>query len=585
MHDLPILNTVAVGFTLAWMLGMLTHKLGLSPIVGYLVAGMLIGPHTPGFVGDVDSAMQLAEIGVILLMFGVGLHFHFSDLLAVRNIALPGAIGQTLVATGAGALVFTSFGWPLSAGLVVGVAMAVASTVVLMRVLLDNGQLNTLQGHAAVGWLIVEDIITIIVLVLIPTLAADGGSAGTGWVAALGIALLKLTLLLALVVLAGSRFVPGILVWVARLRSRELFTLTVLVLSVAVATGSAIMFGASVALGAFLAGMVVAQSPVSKQAAADLLPLRDSFAVLFFVSVGMLFDPGFVLESPLLMAAGLAIVLLVKPIAALLIVIVLGYPVRTALTVAIGLAQIGEFSFLLADVARKHELLPEAGHNLLVGVALASITLNPLLFRSIPKIEALLRTWPGVWGLLNGRSERRALAGNAHISRHDADVPAAAAIIVGYGPSGRNVDRLLRDAGVETLVIDANIDSVLEIRASGGHAVFGDASQAVILEQAGTANASHLLLTMPDAASRSELISAARGLNPGLRIIVRAQYARDQASLKEYGDVEAVVDEIESAVALARLVLRDTGAEEHRIESETLRIRDEFDDDGVWVAR
>jgi CPA2 family monovalent cation:H+ antiporter-2 len=560
---------------------MLTHRLGLSPIVGYLVAGVAIGPYTPGFVGDLHIAAQLAEIGVILLMFGVGLHFHFEDLYAVRAVALPGAIVQTLFATVAGAMLFGWFGWPLSAGLVVGVAMAVASTVVLMRVLLDNHQLTTPQGHVAVGWLIVEDIITVVVLVLIPTLALGGDRGGEGWLVPLGIAIVKLAVLVALVVLAGSRIVPKVLVWVARLRSRELFTLSILVLSVAVATASALVFGASVALGAFLAGMVVGQSPVSKQAAADLLPLRDAFAVLFFVSVGMLFDPRFLLENPALTIGGLVIVLLVKPTAAILIVAVLGYPLRTALTVAIGLAQIGEFSFLVSDLARKVGVLPDEGHNLLVAVALVSITINPLLFRSIPGIEAAVRRRPGLWRLLGRGSEIRPLPANGGEALAEESSALPSAIVVGYGPAGRGVDRLLREAGMETMVIDTNIDTVTELHAQGRPAVFGDATQASILEQAGVADASHLILTMPDAAKQGEIFSAAKDLNATLRIVARARYAKDRDSLDEFSDVVAIVDEIETAVALARLVLLETGAEESRIETETRRIRETFGEGGT----
>ena len=300
MHDLPLISTIAAAFTAAWLLGLLTQWLRLSPIVGYLLAGVLIGPHTPGFVGDVHLAQQLAEVGVILLMFGVGLHFHLKDLIAVKNVAIPGAVGQSLIATVLAMVVFSAFGMPLKTGAVLGMAMAVASTVVLMRVLMDADVLSSRQGHVAVGWLIVEDIFTVILLVLIPVLGTDSSGAGQGafwWT--LGVALVKLAVLVAIVLVAGAKVVPWVLIRVARLRSRELFTLTVLVFSVAIAAASYFFFGASMALGAFLAGMVVAQSPVSHQAAADALPLRDAFAVLFFVSVGMLLDPAVMLTQPL----------------------------------------------------------------------------------------------------------------------------------------------------------------------------------------------------------------------------------------------------------------------------------------------
>src|SRR5688572_8245680 len=322
MHDLPLITTIAAAFSAAWVLGILTQKLRLSPIVGYLIAGIVIGPHTPGYVGNAEIASQLAEVGVILLMFGVGLHFHLKDLLAVRTVAVPGALGQSLVATLLGVAMAVGFGWQIRSGLVLGMAMAVASTVVLIRVLMDNKMLDTTHGHVAVGWLIVEDIITVVVLVLIPALADPSTGSVVGVVPAagavtdsaggtlvtilvtLGVALLKLGVLVALLLLGGSKVIPWIMVQVARLRSRELFTLTVLVMAIAIAAGSYYAFGASMALGAFLAGMVVGQSPVSAQAAADALPLRDAFAVLFFASVGMLFDPMFVVESPGLLLAG-----------------------------------------------------------------------------------------------------------------------------------------------------------------------------------------------------------------------------------------------------------------------------------------
>lgn len=399
MHDVSLIATIAAAFTSAWLLGLVTQWLRMSPIVGYLLAGVLIGPHTPGYVGDVHAAQQLAEVGVILLMFGVGLHFHLKDLLSVKGVAIPGALGQSLIATVLAIAGFATFGLPVRGGAVIGMAMAVASTVVLMRVLMDADAMHSPQGHVAVGWLIVEDLFAVILLVLIPALGtqgpADAGIGGLPLWQALGLALLKLTALVAIVLLAGARVVPWALVMVTRLRSRELFTLTVLVFSIAIAAGSYFFFGASMALGAFLAGMVGAQSPVSHQAAADALPMRDAFAVLFFVSVGMLFDPTFLVEQPLMVFAALGIVLVAKPLAALLIVALLGHSMRTALTVAIGLAQIGEFSFILSDLARQHGLMPDAGHNVLVAAAIISITLNPLLFRSLPALEAWIRPGRG----------------------------------------------------------------------------------------------------------------------------------------------------------------------------------------------
>ncbi|MBN8459832.1 MAG: cation:proton antiporter [Verrucomicrobia bacterium] len=566
MHDLPLISTIAAAFTAAWLLGLLTQRLRLSPIVGYLLAGVLIGPHTPGFVGDVHLAQQLAEVGVILLMFGVGLHFHLKDLLAVKNVAIPGAVGQSFIATVAAMLVFSAFGMPLKTGAVLGMAMAVASTVVLMRVLMDADVLGSRQGHVAVGWLIVEDIFTVIVLVLIPVLGAEAENAGseatpgTGafWLT-LGTALFKLAVLVAIVLVAGAKIVPWVLVQVARLRSRELFTLTVLVFSIAIAAASYIFFGASMALGAFLAGMVVAQSPVSHQAAADALPLRDAFAVLFFVSVGMLFDPGFLLEQPLMVLSALGIILIAKPLAALLIVAVLGHSVRIALTVAIGLAQIGEFSFILSELARKHGLMPESGHNVLVASAIISITLNPLLFRSLPMIERWLEKNPALWRLLNARADRRMVAIRSPETGcgtfiHDGG---PLAVVVGFGPVGRSVHRVLHQSGRSIVVIDMNMDTVMELRALGQRAVFGDATNQGVLEQAGLRDASHLVVTLPNASQRAAVIAAGRSLSESVRIIVRARYLREREELEQLGASAAVFEEAEASTALANLVLED----------------------------
>ncbi|MBM4113966.1 MAG: sodium:proton exchanger, partial [Phycisphaerae bacterium] len=387
MHDLGLLPTVAAAFGAAWVFGLITQKLGLSPIVGYLLAGISIGPHTPGFIGDPEVAEQLAKIGVILLMFGVGLHFRLGDLLSVRGIAVPGAVGQSAVATALTALVVVFMGWSLRSGLVLGMALAVASTVVLMRMLDDRRMLHTTQGRVAVGWLVVEDIFTVLLLVLLPMMAEARGAIAGGdlldALLALGWAMLKLSALVAIVLLAGSRVVPWILVQVARLRSRELFTLTVLVIAISIAVGSASIFDSSIELGAFLAGMVVGRSPTSHQAAADALPLRDAFAVLFFVSIGMLLDPTFLAREPMLVGLALAIVLVAKPLTALMIVLWFGHSLRTALTVAVGLAQIGEFSFILGTVAVETGSLPSAGMNVLVATAIVSIAVNPIAFKSI----------------------------------------------------------------------------------------------------------------------------------------------------------------------------------------------------------
>lgn len=564
-QHLPLLTTIAAGFAAAWVFGLITQKLGLSPIVGYLLAGVAIGPHTPGFTGDVALAQQLAEIGVILLMFGVGLHFHLKDLWKVRSVAIPGAVGQSLVATAAAMAVFHLLGWDLKAGLMIGMAMAVASTVVLLRVLMSRGMLNSVHGHVAVGWLIVEDIMTVLLLVMVPIFATDAatgaGAAGGGMsgLASLGLAVLKLIALVAIVLVGGSRVVPWILTKVAKLRSPELFTLTVLVLSVTIAVGSATIFGASVALGAFLAGIVVAQSPVSHQAAADALPMRDAFAVLFFVSVGMLFDPSFLVTNPMMVVAGLVVVLVFKPLAALIIVAVCGYSVRTGLTVAIGLSQIGEFSFILAQVAGDNGLLPAEGMNVLVATAMFSITINPLMFRSLDAIERQVEKIGWLHRLLNRRHAKRTQDLNDDASAKVDGEERPLAVIVGYGPVGRLVDAMLRDAGLQTVVVDMNIDTVQTLAKAGRIAIYGDATRREVLDQAGIRKAVHLIVSLPHTEGRSAVVLGARELSSTVEITVRARYLAEREALTDAGANKVVFEEGESGIALARYVLEKRG--------------------------
>ncbi len=574
VENFPLLTTLAAGFAGAWLLGLIAQRVGLPPIVGYLLAGVAIGPYTPGFVGDVALAQQLAEIGVILLMFGVGLHFHLKDLMAVRSVAVPGALGQSLMATVAAVLVFAAMGWEVKSGVVLGMAMAVASTVVLLRMLMDRSMLSTSHGHVAVGWLIVEDILTVVLLVLLPLFAvqsagdgagsAVGGGGGMAW--SIGVAMLKLVAMVVVVFVIGSRVIPWILNWVARLRSSELFTLTVLVLSVAIAVGAAAAFGASVALGAFLAGMAVAQSRASHQAAADALPMRHAFAVLFFVSVGMLFDPMFVVREPWLVAAALGVVLVVKPLAAVVIVALCGYPVRTALTVAIGLAQIGEFSFIVGQTALSHDLMPEAGMQVLVACAMVSITLNPFLFASLDRIEAGLRRSPWIWNLLNGRHARRTAAlnaaGSSLVSASAAEAePKPLAIIAGYGPVGRVVDAMLRDAKMDTVIVDMNIGTVTSLSQSGRAALYGDATHHGLLLEAGINRATHLVVTIPVVEGLASLVLHAKELNPAVQVIVRTRYLAEGDALRQAGASHVVFEEGETGIALARHVLERRGVD------------------------
>jgi CPA2 family monovalent cation:H+ antiporter-2 len=515
-------------------------------------------------------------------MFGVGLHFHLKDLLAVKGVAVPGAVGQSLVATGLAVLVALAFGERPISGLVVGMAMSVASTVVLIRVLTDNRLLDSTAGHVAVGWLIVEDVFTVILLVLIPVLGASSGGGVESAAGAVGNlawelskAILKLAGLVVVLLFAGAKIIPWIMVQVARLRSRELFTLTVLVMAIAVAAGSSYLFGASMALGAFLAGMVVGQSPVSQQAGANALPMRDAFAVLFFTSVGMLFDPRFIFREPGLLLAALAIVMIGKPLAATIIVAVIGYPVHTGLVVALGLAQIGEFSFILADLGLKNGLITGRGQNLLVACALVSITLNPILFRFLGPMESWLQRHPKLYRLLNARALRRQNQINQDIGTQLEASDKPLAVIVGYGPVGRTVDTLVRKSGLETLIVDLNLETVQSLTRGGRLALFGDAFDIEVMHQA-LARATHLIISLPHRANRGPLIAATKLINPAIKVFVRAHYIAEREELNQVGSDGAVYEEAEAAVALARLVLVDQGADRDTVRSETTRIRDEF---------
>jgi monovalent cation:H+ antiporter-2, CPA2 family len=585
MHDIGLLVNLAVSLVAALVLGLATERLRLSPIVGYLLAGVLLGPHTPGFVADVEMAMQLAEIGVVLLMFGVGLHFNLKELWSVRRIALPGAVGQIAVATLLGTLAASALGFGATQGVIIGIAISVASTVVLIRVLTDNDQLHTSHGHIAVGWLIVEDIFTVLVLVALPAVASIVGERAEGEpsiAAAIGLAILRMAVLAAIVLGVGRKAVPWLLGHVARTRSRELFTLAVLALALAIAVGSAYFFGVSMALGAFLAGMVVGQTEVSHQAASDALPMRDAFAVLFFVAVGMLFDYRVIVDRPGLLILLIAITLVAKPLTAFTIVWLMRYSFRSAITIAIALAQVGEFSFLLADEAIALELLSPEGRSLLVACAILSITLNPLLFRSIEPAERWLRRRPKLWPALTARSDVGGVALNQEMHGRIAaatkeEQPAARrAVIVGYGPVGQTAARILRDFGIQTVVIDLNLDAIRDLTAAGELAIYGDATRQDILEAAGVRDAEYLLVTVPDVLVRTLVTITARELNPELNAFVRARYIKERAWLEEIGATQICTEEAETALGLAMLLLEEVGADRQRVHDIISRVQREL---------
>jgi CPA2 family monovalent cation:H+ antiporter-2 len=563
IHSDGLIATIAIGLTVAFLGGFIATRLRLPAIVGYLLAGVVVGPATPGFVANVEIAHELAEIGVILLMFGVGIHFSLRDLFAVKTIALPGAAGQIAVATALGAGVTLAWGWDLGAGLVLGLAISVASTVVLLRALAERNALDSVHGRVAVGWLVVEDIFTVLALVLLPALAPALGGAVTGGegggeerlLLAFTLVVGKIAILGTLMLFVGSRAIPWLLVQVTYTGSRELFTLAVLAVALGIAFVAAAVFGVSLALGAFLAGLVVSESDLSHNAAADALPFRDAFAVLFFVSVGMLFDPSFLLAAPIKVLAVLAVVVLGKGLTALAIVAAFGYPVRTGLTVAAGLAQVGEFSFILAELGLELELLPEEGHSLILAVAILSIMLNPLAFRAVEPLERWLRRHPQ----LAARLERRTgLLSRPPEVDHD-ERPRAHAVLCGYGRVGQIVAQALDRRGFSYVVIDQERRHIEELRRRGIAALYGDAANPVFLEQARVAQARVVVVAIGDPPVVRHVIEQARRLNPRVSVVARTHSQSEWAYLRDHGVDEVVYAERELAAEIARYTLHRFG--------------------------
>jgi CPA2 family monovalent cation:H+ antiporter-2 len=556
-HDTTLITTIAAGLGFAFLFGFLAQRLHLPPLVGYLVAGIMVGPFSPGFSADVSLASQLAEIGVILLMFGVGLHFSLGDLLAVRRIAVPGAIAQIAMATLLGAAVAHLWGWPWGQGLVFGLTLSVASTVVLLRALEQRGLLDSVDGRIAVGWLIVEDLVTVVALVLLPVLAAslggtapaDGGRGADGLGYALAITFGKVAAFLAIMLVVGRRAVPWLLERVARAGTRELFTLCVLTIALGVAVAAAELFGVSFALGAFFAGMVINESDLSHQAAAEALPLQDAFAVLFFVSVGMLFDPTILLDQPLLVLGVLGIVMLGKSLAAFTIVLLFRHPVRTALTISASLAQIGEFSFILAGLGLSLGLLPAEGQSLVVAVALLSIALNPVAFAVVGPVSGWLRSRPRLLDLLERPYPNPALdsSEDRRLRNH--------AILVGFGRVGGTVGEALERYGIPYVVIERDRRIVEALRARGVPALSGDATRPGILHLARPERARLLVVATPDPYQARETIRLARQANPKIDIVVRTHNAAEERYLDALEVGRAIMGERELALGMAHYAL------------------------------
>ena len=539
MHHMPLITTMAAALGLALVLGFIASRVQLPALVGYLLAGVLIGPHTPGFVADLGLAGQLAEIGVMLLMFGVGLHFSIDDLMAVRRIAIPGAVVQIGVATAMGAALALWWGWTPMAALVFGISLSVASTVVLLRALESRGVLDTQNGRIAVGWLVVEDLVMVVVLVLLP-MVVNLQTAGTDGGAALGVALAKTLMavaaFVALMLLVGRRVLPWVLWQISKTGSRELFTLCVIAVAVSIAFGASALFGVSVALGAFFAGLVLRESEFSHRAAQESLPFRDAFAVLFFVSVGMLFDPRVLLDRPLQVLSVTAIIMVGKSVAATALVLGLRYPLNTALTVSASLAQIGEFSFILAALGGSLDVLPPEAKSLIVAGALLSIALNPLLFSAVEPARRWILQRSALARRLESRDDPLAelptSTDRKYLARH--------VVLVGYGHIGKSIAETLLARDIPFVVVEQNRERVEALRAAGMQAVSGDAGDPAALIQAHIAEAALLVVAAAESTEIRPMIDTARQLNPGIAMVVRAPNAEEAALLQKEGARHAV---------------------------------------------
>lgn len=541
-HHTPLIATIVGGLVLAFIFGTLAHRLKMPPLIGYLVAGIAIGPFTPGFVGDADLAQELAEIGVILLMFGVGLHFSLKDLLSVKNIAIPGAVAQIAIATLLGMGLGWLLGWPFGEGFLFGLALSVASTVVLLKALQERRLVETQRGRIAVGWLIVEDIAMVLALVLIPALSGILGGkgealSGNAVLLTLGLTLGKVVAFVAVMLIVGRRVIPWILERIADTGSRELFRLAVLAIALGFALGSAYVFGVSFALGAFFAGMILSESELSHRAAEESLPLRDAFSVLFFVSVGMLFDPSILVREPLLVLATVLIIVVGKSLAAWLIVRAFGHPNSTALTISASLAQIGEFSFILATLGLSLDLLSPMARDLILGGAILSILLNPLLFSLLDRYEA------------------------RHAEPADVqDVPPTVdlqdhVVLVGYGRVGRGIGEQLRAQGKPFVVIEAQREHLEALRQDGVPALYGNAAQSELLKAAAVERARWLLVAIPEVFEAGQVIENALELNAGLKVVARAHSDAEIEHLEKHGAQRVIMGERE----IARGMLESVG--------------------------
>jgi len=564
-HHTPLIATIVAGLVLAFIFGAIANRLRLSPLAGYLLAGVAVGPHTPGFIADQSLAGELAEIGVILLMFGVGLHFSLKDLLSVKAIAIPGAIAQIALSTLLGIGLSWTMGWSIGSGFVFGLALSVASTVVLLRALQERHLLDSERGRIAVGWLVVQDLAMVLALVLLPALSgllserpaapAAGPGSASAIAMALAITLGKVAAFVVLMLVVGRRVIPWLLHYVAHTGSRELFRLAVLAIALGVAYGAAVLFDVSFALGAFFAGMVLSESELSQQAAAESLPLRDAFAVLFFVSVGMLFDPTILLRDPWPVLATLTIILIGNSGAGLLILRAFRYPPETAFTIAAGLAQIGEFSFILASLGVGLGVLPETGRDLILAGAILSILANPAFFAAVDRWRA-------------ARERRVADQGAAQpVAPAIRDLPTTMlsdhAVLVGFGRVGSRVGDAMRQKGCPLLVIEDNEHLVERLRNSGVDVIAGNAAAPESIRAANLAVARWLFVAVPNAFEAGQIIEQARTINPNLPIIARAHTDAEVEHLRNLGASITIMGEHEIATAMVEHAFGEAGRSSH----------------------
>ena len=547
MHDVPLLINITIGLVVAFIGGTIARRLGLPTIVGYLLAGIAIGPFTPGFVGDVETIQQLAELGVIFLMFGVGLHFSFGQLWRVRDIAIPGALIQTAFATLLGVLLTQLWGWSLLAGIVLGLSISVASTVVLLRALVDNNLLNTTHGQAAVGWLVMEDILSVLILVLMPALATNGG--GFQW-GSLGLTLLKAAAFVVIMFFIGTRAIPWILDRIAHTKSRELFILVVLAITLGTAMGASELFGVSLALGAFVAGAIISQSHLSHQVGADVFAFREAFSVLFFVSVGMLVNPSFLWDNIGQVAALTSLVVIGKGIIVITLGLFFRRPARTFLIIALGLSQVGEFSFILGQGGLSLGLLQQNQYSLILAASLISITLNPFMYRLEPGLERLLQRIPGFWKKFNFSKPLPELD-ESKLKNH--------VVIVGYGRVGKHLVDVLQSLLVPILVIEADMERIDVINERKIATLYGDAANSEVLSHAHLEAAQVLVSTLPDETQAALVVTAARDLAPELKIIVRSATENGVNVLAKLGANYIVQPELEGGLELVHHTLLELG--------------------------